>query len=548
MFVPFKSVILLSFKLCTSSYQIELLLIMLLSGVPVQTDIAPVLELFAASFIVYLVSVATYNRYFHPLKDFPGPFWASITSLWYYRAIIASKHDDYQLEIHRKYGPMVRLAPGHIQIADPEAIETIYGPKQNFLKSHFYTPFDAKISPTPDTFVIRDDKTHTERRRAVAHIYTQAAVLEYEPCVDRVIDLFEKRMEQFVDSGEIVDIALWFRKYTFDVIGEMFYGKEGGLGFIRDNIDVNHWGQLLEVLTKPITAIAYVPYGLQSVVLLSQLLFPETRAGVMGFLTVIRQSHSTLKQRLDDMAAKRPTNPNDGLSKLIVVANAKDEKSKFSMLDVTAEIFAIIFAGSDTTSTALTAIFYFLHKHPQTLAKLHEEIDTAFAEGRVTYPIRFKDSNKLPYLRAVVNEATRLHPSIGLSLPRLVPPGGADICGKYFPGGYEVGINAAVIQMDRKVFGDDADQFVPERWIRDGERATARMERHILQFGYGKRICMGKNIANTEMYKLLPTLLHKYNFELTGNKMWTVRREWFQQQKNVNVTVSRREARPARTE
>ncbi|KAH9207407.1 cytochrome P450 oxidoreductase [Leptodontidium sp. 2 PMI_412] len=512
------------------------------------TELAVVLKILAASFGVYLVSVAIYNRYFHPLKDFPGPFWASITSLWYYRSIITIRHDDYQLEIHRKYGPMVRLAPGHIQIADPTAIDTIYGAKQNFLKSHFYLPFDAKISPTPDNFVIRDDKAHTERRRAVAHIYTQGAVLEYEPCVDRVIDIFEERMEQFAESGEVVDISTWFRKYTFDVIGEMFYGKEGGFGFIRDNIDVNNWCRLLEVVVRPMTAIAYVPYGLQSVFLLSQLVSAETRAGVLGFFTVVQQANSTLKQRLDDMAAKRPISLTDGLSKLINVANEKGKKSRFGMQDVAAEIFAIIFAGADTTSTALTAIFYFLHKHPETLVKLREEIDTAFAEGKVTYPVRFNDANKLPYLRAVVSEAARLHPSLGLSLPRLVPPGGADICGKFIPGGYEVAMNPAVIQMDHTIFGDDADQFVPERWIRDGERAAANMERHFLQFGYGKRICIGKNIANTEMYKLLPSILHKYDFELTGNKTWTVRREWFQQQKNVNIVVSRRETGMAKKE
>jgi cytochrome P450 len=244
---------------------------------------------------------------------------------------------------------------------------------------------------------------------------------------------------------------------------------------------------------------------------------------------------------LDEIAAKKAVNPNDGLSKLIDVAKDTEKNNDFGMLDVVAEIFAIIFAGSDTTSTALTAIFYFLHKHPQKLVKLQEEIDTAFADKKLTYPIRFSDSNRLPYLRAVVTEATRLHPSLGLSLPRVVPPGGADICGKYFAGGYEVGMNAAVVQMDCRVFGKDADEFIPERWTRDGERAAANMERHFLQFGYGKRICIGKHIANTEMYKLLPSILHKYAFELTGDKTWTLQREWFQQQKNVNVIVRRRQ-------
>lgn len=506
------------------------------------------MDIFAASvslggaFVAYLFSLAIYNRYFHPLKDFPGPFWASLTPLWYYWAIISTNWEDYQLPIHQKYGPMVRLAPDHIQISDPAAIETIYGPKQNFLKSDFYNPFNAGISPRPDNFVVKDDKMHTERRRAVAHIYTQSAVLEYEPCIDRVIELFEKRMEQFSTSGEVFDIALWMRKYTFDVIGEMFYGREQGFGFIRDNIDYNNWGKLLEVLTKPITAMAYVPYGLKSLAMLNLLIFPGTRKGVLGFPTVIKQSHEALKRRLDDMEAKRPINTNDCLNKLICVANNKDQKSEFNMLDVVAEIFAIIFAGSDTTATAIISIFYHLHMHPYALAKVREEIDAAFSEARLSYPIRFNDANKLPYLRAVVNESMRIHPSLGLSLPRVVPPGGAHICGRFFPGGCEVAMNPNVVHFDRDIFGDNADQFVPERWIDGGSRAAANMERHLLQFGHGKRICIGRHIANTEMYKLLPAILHKYDFQLAEkNKEWTVHREWFQQQKDVFVRASRRQ-------
>ncbi|KAH6999325.1 cytochrome P450 oxidoreductase [Ilyonectria destructans] len=513
---------------------------MFLPDLLLQADTASVLKSTGAVLALYLLTVAIYNRYFHPLKDFPGPFWASITPLWYYKAVITGKWEDYQLPIHQKYGPIVRLAPGHLQVADAEAIETIYGPKQNFPKSNFYLPFDAKISPRPDNFAMVDDKAHSERRRAVAHIYTQAAALSYEPSVDRVIALFEQRMKELSHSGDVFDMALWLRRYTFDVVGEIFYGREGGFGFIRDDIDYNNWMFLLEVLMKPIAANAHMPFGLKSIAMAGQFIFSSNvRAGMLGFPVVIKQSHEALKQRMDALAANKPVNKQDVLSKLIDVANSKTKKSEFDNRDVTAEIFAIVFAGADTTATALISIFYFLHQHPPVLDKLLTEIDTAFSENRLTHPVRFSDAFKLPYLRAVVNEATRVHPSMGLSLPRVVPPGGTHVCGKYVPGGTEIAMNPPVVHFDRKVFGDDADQFIPERWIRDGDRAAAYMERHILQFGYGKRICIGKHIAHTEMYKLLPWILYKYSFELKVEE-WETIREFFQQQKNVLVKVKER--------
>ncbi|KAH8714777.1 hypothetical protein BGZ61DRAFT_348634, partial [Ilyonectria robusta] len=80
--------------------------------------------------------------------------------------------EDYQLPIHQKYRLIVQLAPGYIQVADAKVIETIYRPKQNFLKSNFYLLFNAKISPRPNNFAVVDNKVHSKQRRAVAHIYT----------------------------------------------------------------------------------------------------------------------------------------------------------------------------------------------------------------------------------------------------------------------------------------------------------------------------------------------------------------------------------------
>ncbi|PSN61451.1 cytochrome P450 oxidoreductase [Corynespora cassiicola Philippines] len=495
-------------------------------------------KLLGASLALYLISIAIYNRYFHPLKDIPGPFLASITSFWYYWSIVTSRWENYQLPIHHKYGPIVRLAPNHIQVSAADEIETIYGPKNNFHKSQFYGPFDSGISPRPDNFALIDDKVHSARRRMVAHIYTQAAVLQYEPCVDRVISLFEGQIGQVSKSGEVFDMSLWLRRYTFDVVGEIFYGREGGFGFLREGIDYNNWISLFDVLMKPIAANHYIPRGLKNLALAGQfLLSSEIRAGMLGYPTTVQQAHEALKQRMEDMASNRPVNRNDVLSKLIDVANSEDKKSEFNMLDVTAEILSIIFAGADTTATSLISIFYFIHKNPPVLKRLLEEIDAAFSDGRLKHPVRFNDAFKLPYLRAVVNESMRIHPSMGLSLPRIVPPDGAQICGKYIPGGFEVAMNPPVVHFDPKVFGEDADKFVPERWIRDGERVGANMERHILQFGYGKRICIGKHIAHTEMYKLLPTILHKYTFELQVEE-WSTKREFFQQQKNVLVKVT----------
>ena len=462
---------------------------MLLSGCLTSANLTLAFEVFSISFVAYLIGLAVYNRYFHPYKDFPGPFWASISSLWYWRAVRFARGQDYQLPVHEKYGPMVRISPDQIQISDPAAIETIYGPKNVFTKAGFYEGFNPHIAERRGNFEEQNERLHSLRRRIVAPLYTQASILEFEPCVDRVIALFYEQMESFTSSNTTFDVAVWLRKYTFDVVGEIFYGRKGGFGFIRDNTDYNDWCKLMETMPSPASATTYVPYGLRTIFFASEMIFPETRTGAKGFFDVITQSHKAVAQRLEEVKSGKVKTKHDMLTKLLDLVNdSNDPKERFTVLDVTAELWTMIWAGSDTTAIALTSIFYHLHKHPETLRKLRGEIDHAFSTGELSYPLRYYDCVKLPYLHAVVREAMRMHASLGTGLPRIVPPGGATVCGKFFPEGHGVIMNQNAVNFDKQIFGQDAAEFIPERWLRDGKEKADAMDRAMLQFGYGPRV------------------------------------------------------------
>ena len=114
------------------------------------------------------------------------------------------------------------------------------------------------------------------------------------------------------------------------------------------------------------------------------------------------------------------------------------------------------------------------------------------ANGKLSVPVAYADAVNLPYLKACINEGMRLHPSVGLLMPRVVPAGGATISGFHFPEGYRVGINPAVVHYDKQIFGQDADDFNPDRWI---EGDGVLMDKTIVQFGAGPRTCIGKNVS-----------------------------------------------------
>lgn len=98
------------------------------------------------------------------------------------------------------------------------------------------------------------------------------------------------------------------------------------------------------------------------------------------------------------------------------------------------------------------------------------------AEGNLTW----NQAQTLPYLQACLKEAMRVRPAVGLNITRLVPPEGIELDGHFLPGGTSVACNGWVLHRDRDVFGQDADEFRPERWLEDEEGAR-RMERYMFQ-------------------------------------------------------------------
>lgn len=175
-----------------------------------------------------------------------------------------------------------------------------------------------------------------------------------------------------------------------------------------------------------------------------------------------------------------------------------------------------IFAGSDTTGLTLSAIFYFLLKNPRTLDSLMDELDRAtFSrdDGLVTWT----ESQKLPYLTGVINEALRLHSPMGLTLERVVPAGGLQVGDYFLPPGTIVGTCQWTLHCKSEIFGPRTNEFRPERWIDEGtEEQRRNMKNSLFSFGWGSRSCIGKNVSLLEIYKLVPTLLRSYKVSPTS--------------------------------
>jgi cytochrome P450 len=163
-------------------------------------------------------------------------------------------------------------------------------------------------------------------------------------------------------------------------------------------------------------------------------------------------------------------------------------------------------AGADSTSILLRSIFYYMMKNPETMIKATAEIDKVFAANELSWPPKHQEVvASCPYVCAVIKEASRIFPSFAVQIQRYSPPEGIKLSGQFIPPGYRVGMNPHIIQMDKGVFGQDADVFRPERWLEGEERCKA-MDRAYLSFGVGTRPCAGKNVS----YPLTKCLFDPY--------------------------------------
>ena len=174
------------------------------------------------------------------------------------------------------------------------------------------------------------------------------------------------------------------------------------------------------------------------------------------------------------------------------------------------------------SAVTLTAFLYFILKNPVYYDRLQHELDTQLPARNLSSlksDVQYTQAQKLPYLRACIQETFRVHPASAIQLERVIPPAGANIAGEQIPGGTVVGVSTWATHRNTEVFGQDAKTFRPERWLEASEQRVRLMEKTMLHFGAGNHMCLGKHIALMEIYKVIPSLLRTFKVS-THAPLW----------------------------
>jgi len=169
-------------------------------------------------------------------------------------------------------------------------------------------------------------------------------------------------------------------------------------------------------------------------------------------------------------------------------------------------VLNFLIAGRDTTAQALSWSIYCLCLHPEVEAKARQEIMDVCGCAHPNYD----DLNKFQYLQAVIHETLRLYPSVPLEL-KFAERDDIWPDATIVPAGTAVFFHIYSIGRDTSIWGEDAFQFKPERWLQmDGLPNNYRYP----VFNGGPRECLGRRLAMVEVKTCLAVLLQSVSFKL----------------------------------
>ncbi|KAF5243380.1 hypothetical protein FANTH_8202 [Fusarium anthophilum] len=454
----------------------------------------------AASLIALRITYAIiYRLYLSPLAKIPGPKLAALTFFYefYYDVIKRGKFLWKIQDLHRQYGPIVRINPYEVHINDDTFYDEIYasGPhhprnKVRFMSTHDESMFDSYTA-----------ETHRVRRAALSGSFSKQSIRALEPQILQTIHQLAGRMSSLRESGETVNLKALYSGLTMDVIAQYCFGES------MDNMKQDQFGkELLDFFHEmpqahPIGRMFPWLFDIIQKVPISYLAKLDPK------LQPLADYDKKISGQISDVLAKEKK---DGIR--TVFHEMRDSK-QLPQADKTLERFkseAAIFlgAGTETTAAALTTLSFHLTENLDMLATLRKELETVMGDG--DSPITVAKLEPLPYLTGVIQEGIRLSFGVPGRLPRYAPTEDLLYAGYKLPRG--VGPHSSLPRQILTLLDSHPFKFDPERWI----HGKAGLSRHFVPFCRGSRQCIGMNLAYAELYLTVATIFSRFDLELVG--------------------------------
>ena len=391
----------------------------------------------------------------------------------------------------------LRISPNELHLNDVNLYKTIYNQTATYVKDPvFYGGFG-----TPHTVFAEDDPAlHKERRRLLNPFFSRSAIFKIESLLKEKCAEMGARIDGQPGPYNMYNAV---RCMTVDIISHYCMGRP--LGQVKKS-DGNFYGGFLnafDAVADVLWSMIYQPTLRRVLNWIPKPVAVAMSKEVAALIGLAEECFSYAK------AYKSKAPQSDYPIIFSALTHLSDEATSAEAVD-------LLVAGSDTTAFSLTVAIANLSQRPDTRDTL-----VAALRSRIANPEHLPslpELESIDILNACVREAIRFASPVPGRLPRVVPTNTSTpliVDGQVVPPGTIVGMSAYTMHRSPELWGKDATEFNPDRWL--GEKGKS-LDQHMVSFSKGLRSCIGQNLAYAELHIVLAYLFRKYEISLAGDK------------------------------
>ncbi|KAK8097417.1 trichodiene oxygenase [Apiospora sp. TS-2023a] len=465
----------------------------------------------AVMVLAYYATLVLYRLLLDPLARFPGPRLAAI-SRWYeayYDVVLGGQYTFKIAQLHKEYGPIIRISPYELHVSDPAFFDTLYRLDGRWDKySWTYEAFGARES----TVFGSGHDAHKMHRRAIAPLFSKQSTWARQDLLSKNVEKLCHRIHEL--SGTTFNLGAAISAFTRDNANKFILGKDyneldlddfgiglsnashGAGGFWRITKHIRWFGPVLRAMP--------ISWAMKS-----------ADEGTKAFLRFMQQQEKDTSDTL--AAAMSPSaTVSDTVRDTMVyeIAHSSLPPADKTLDRVMQEVGPTLGAGYETTANTLRLIFFHVYSDAEILRRLREELASVSvgSGSRPNEPASLKQLEHLPYLTAVLTEGMRLSPGIATRAARITDKDLLDNKWR-IPAGTPVGMTAYFMHTDESIYPEPM-RFNPDRWL--GAKDVAADTKFYAPFSRGTRMCLGMHFAWAQMYLVLAALVKEFDFTVEG--------------------------------
>ncbi|KAI1318870.1 cytochrome P450 [Xylariaceae sp. FL0255] len=468
--------------------------------------------------VIYFTSIAIYRLYLSPIAHIPGPKLAALTR-WYEGYYDVWQNGQYTFkikELHKKYGPIIRISPVELHVNDSVFFEQLYRQDGHWDKYGWMTKAFAADGATILTV---DHALHRARRQPLAPYFSKARITAHQDMIRKHMGKLTDRLADASGEKKVVNLGAAVMAFTRDMSNDFVLGKcynsldrEDFDAFIMQTAEgagaswrlTKHTRIWIHVL-KAIPISFLIKYG---------------NEGMRKFFRFLLETQQDTERLMAEAVSDTDAANNRSIVHEIMKSKLPaSEKTKDRIFE---DMSTVTGAGIDTTAAALRLILFNIYDKPEILNKLRAELSGVCSAGGEVPELKILE--QLPYLTATITEGMRLSPAIATRMAR-ISDGDLFYVLWRIPVGTPVGMTLVLMHTNESVYPNPL-RYDPERWL--DPKAKARMEKAYAPFSRGTRNCLGmqsrspetwfansptSSLAWAEMYLIIATLINRFDFK-----------------------------------